>query len=64
MTTAAIVFVGNARCFDTMDWFHSAQVVCAPRRVIIATDLIESEGHTRLVTDRDEVIHLMNPTSP
>src|SRR5713101_5813915 len=60
MTAPDIVFVGNARCFHTMDWFHSAQVVCAPRRVVFATDLIESEGHARLVTERDEVIDLLN----
>lgn len=60
MSAPDIVFVGNARCFHTMDWFRSAQAVCAPRRVVFATDLIESEGHTRLITDRDEVIDLLN----
>jgi hypothetical protein len=59
-SSSEIVFVGNARCFHTMDWFHSAQAVCAPRRVVIATDLIESEGHSRLVDRRDEVINLVN----
>jgi Glycosyltransferase Family 4 len=63
MSVTDIVFVGNARCFHTMDWFHSAQVVCAPRRVLFATDLIESEGHARLITERDEVIDLFNVDS-
>ena len=60
MSAADIVFVGNARCFHTMDWFRSAQIVCAPGRVVFATDLIESEGHARLITERDEVIDLLN----
>jgi glycosyl transferase family 4 len=60
VSAAPVVFVGNARCFHTMDWFRSAQVVCAPHPVVFATDLIESEGHRRLVNDRDEIINLLN----
>lgn len=55
-----VVFVGNARCYHTMDWYRSAQQVCAPRKLVFATDLIESEGHVRLVRDDDEIIPLLN----
>lgn len=50
------MFVGNARCYHTMDWYRSAQQVCRPRQVVFATDLIESEGHTRIVRDSDDIV--------
>jgi len=58
--TSDIIFVGNARCYHTMDWYREAKVVCAPREVLFATDLIDSEGYTRLVNEGDEVIPLYN----
>lgn len=53
-----IIFVGSARCYHTMDWYRSAREVCRPRRVVIVTDLIASEGHPQLVGNDDEVILL------
>lgn len=60
MKQSDIIYVGNARCYHTMDWYRSAKEVCAPRRVLFATDLIESEGHVRLVNDQDCIIPLFN----
>lgn len=55
-----IVFVGNARCYHTMDWYRTVKSLCGSRPVVIVTDLIESEGHVRLVNEDDEVVGLFN----
>lgn len=55
-----VIFVGNGRCYHTIDWYRSAKSVCKPRKVFLATDLIDSEGHTRLVNSSDNLIHLHN----
>lgn len=60
MRQGDIIFVGNARCYHTMDWYRSAKAVCAPRKVLFATDLIESEGYVRLVNEEDNIIPLFN----
>lgn len=60
MTRRDIIFVGNARDYHAMDWYRSAQVVCAPRRLSFATDLVESEGHVRLVRPDDDLLPLLN----
>ena len=55
-----IIFLGNARCYHTMDWYRSAKDVCYPRNVLLVTELIESEGHVRLINEDDKVINLYN----
>lgn len=55
-----IIFLGNARDFHAIDWFRMIKKICHDRSVIFATDLIESEGHTKLVNDEDLVIQLVN----
>lgn len=55
-----VVFLGNARCFHTMDWFRSAQTLMAPSVVPFVTDLVESEGNVRLVRNDDAIIPLFN----
>jgi len=55
-----IVFVGNARCYHTMDWYRTVRALCPGRTVLFATDLIESEGHVRLVHDDDVIVPLFN----
>lgn len=55
-----IVFVGNARCYHTMDWYRTVRSLCGARPVVIVTDLVESEGHVRLVNSDDHVIGLFN----
>jgi hypothetical protein len=58
-----VIFVGNGRCYHTMDWYRTAQQVLAPRPLMFATDLVESEGHVRLLRDDDQVIPLFNVDS-
>jgi hypothetical protein len=55
-----IMFVGNGRCYHTMDWYRNAQRLCAPNHVFFATDLIESEGNIKIISDSDEIINLYN----
>lgn len=53
-----IIFVGSAKDYHTMDWYRQVRDLCPQRYVAIATDLIESEGHARLVTPEDNVLEL------
>lgn len=55
-----IVFVGNARDFHAMDWYRTVREICPDRDVLFATDLIESEGHRRLITEGDRIVDLVN----
>lgn len=43
-----------------MDWYRNAQKLLAPQKVLFATDLIDSEGNTKLVQDSDCIINLYN----
>lgn len=58
--TSNVIFIGNARCFHTMDWYRSAKEILFPKKVLFVTDLIQSEGHTKLVNQTDDLIHLYN----
>lgn len=60
MTKKKIFLVGPARGFHTMDWYRTIKRICSDREVILATDLVESEGHPKLVTDDDNIIELYN----
>jgi len=55
-----VIFIGNGRCYHTMDWYRNAQELLAPRIVPFATDLVESEGQLRLLRPTDPVIALWN----
>jgi len=55
-----IMFVGNGRCYHTMDWYRNAQRLCAPHHVFFATDLIESEGNIKIISANDEILNLFN----
>ena len=55
-----VIYVGNARCYHTMDWYRSAQSILSKNRLFFATDLIDSEGHKVLVTKDDNLIQLVN----
>lgn len=54
-----IFFVGNARCYHTMDWFRTTRRMCPRRVVALVTDLVDSEGHTVLIVPDDDVRRLM-----
>lgn len=52
----SIIFVGNARDYHAIDWFHTIKKICTDRKVLFATDLIESEGHDKIVSSDDSDI--------
>jgi hypothetical protein len=43
-----------------MDWYRTIKKVCSHRKIIFATDLIESEGHLKMVREDDNLISLYN----
>jgi hypothetical protein len=43
-----------------MDWYRNAQELLAPKVVLFATDLIESEGHLKLARAKDCLVPLYN----
>lgn len=55
-----IVFIGNARCYHTLDWYRSAIGLLYPQKIPFLTDLIESEGHLKLVNSNDQIVNLFN----
>lgn len=54
INTEKIIFFGDGRDFHARDWYLTVKEVCSRRMVLLATDLIESEGRPRLV-DKDNV---------
>lgn len=50
-----IVFLGNGRCYHTMDWFRSAQQLKPGSTPILMTDLIEGESFKKLIKADDRV---------
>jgi hypothetical protein len=56
----SLVFVGNGRDFHAIDWYRTVKGVCGTRRILFATDLIESEGRPRLFHRDDRVLELFN----
>lgn len=53
-----LVFLCGARDFHAMDWYKSAKSLMPETKIIILTDLIESEGYKKLITDNDIVCKL------
>ena len=58
--TKSICFVASARDYHAIDWYRTVRSICLTRRIIIATDLIESEGEPKLIDDDDEIYQLFN----
>ena len=57
---APITFVGNARCYHTMDWYRTVRHIVDGRvPVNFLTDLVDSEDHCILVSDTDRIGHLV-----
>lgn len=54
-----VLFLGNGRCYHTMDWFRSAQRLQPEPAPVIVTDLIEGESFVRLVQPDDRVERLL-----
>ena len=57
--TKSICFVASARDYHAIDWYRTVRSICLTR-IIIATDLIESEGEPKLIDDDDEIYQLFN----
>lgn len=55
-----IIFVADGRDFHARDWYLTVKEVSSPRPVMYVTDLVESEGCVRLVTQDDVMINLFN----
>ncbi len=55
-----IVFVCGARDFHAMDKYRVTVKAVYPRRVLLLTDLIESESQPKLITKEIPVYHLYN----
>jgi hypothetical protein len=57
-----IIFIGNARDYHAIDWYRNIKKICSGsgQQVLFATDLICSEGHTKLISDDDILIDLYN----
>ena len=54
-----IVFIGNARCFHTLDWYRCVSKVLN-QNVVFLTDLINSESHNIIITSSDNIQNLFN----
>lgn len=54
-----IIFLGNGRCYHTLDWFRSAQTLRPEAPPVLATDLIESESFVKLIRPGDQVERLL-----
>jgi hypothetical protein len=51
----SIVFLGNGRCYHTVDWFRSVQRLQLQKPPIFVTDLLEGEGFERLLEEESDV---------
>ena len=54
-----IFFLGNGRCYHTLDWFRSAQTLTLENPPVLVTDLIESESFEKLIKETDLVKSLL-----
>lgn len=54
-----VVFVGNARDYHTMDWCRAIHPCLLPDSWFFFTDCVESEGHIRIVNQKDQVRYLL-----
>lgn len=57
--TLPIIFLGNGRCYHTVDWFRSAQAINPKCQPILITDLIEGESFEKLIKSGDQISKLL-----
>jgi len=55
-----ILFIGDARDYHAIDWYRVVKDICGTRKVLFATDLIQSEGRPKLLNHDDRVLKLYN----
>lgn len=53
------LFLGNGRCYHTMDWFRATQELSEDSPPTFVTDLVEGEGFPRLLRETDLVRRLV-----
>lgn len=54
-----VIFLGNGRCYHTMDWFRSAQRLSPSTPPVMITDLIDGESFQKLLVPGDSVRNLL-----
>jgi len=54
-----LIFLCGARDFHAMDWYKSAKESITSMDIIILTDLIEGEGFSKLISEKDNVAKLL-----
>jgi hypothetical protein len=54
-----IIFLGNGRCYHTLDWFRSAQQISPDNPPILITDLIDGESFVKLLKPSDLIEKLL-----
>lgn len=58
-----VIFVGNARCYHTMDWCRAVHPCLPAESWVFFTDCVESESHLRIVIPEDR-IRMLLPIDP
>jgi hypothetical protein len=54
-----VLFIGNARCYHTVDLCRSLRKNLPERSCLFFTDLIESEGHPKIIRAEDSIKKLI-----
>lgn len=54
-----ILYLGNGRCYHTMDWFRGAGEIYATTQPVLITDQVEGESYKKLINDNDVVEELL-----
>lgn len=54
-----VLFLGNGRCYHTMDWFRSAQCLQPGKPPVLVTELIDGESFPKLIAAGDRVERLL-----
>ena len=55
-----VVFLINGRCYHSVDWIRAVERNAPNLKLIIITDLKESEGYQKLLTSEDLTLDLIN----
>jgi hypothetical protein len=56
-----IIFIASGLDFHALDWYRNILSISnGDREIKFATDIIQSEGHLKLINEKDEIISLFN----
>jgi len=59
-SASRVYFVGNGRCYHTIDWCRAIYPCLPQDSWSFLTDCVESEGHLRIIGEGDQPISLFN----